>query len=289
MLHLIPPSVTNGSTADGRNAHAIFFHMRKCAGTSIREMFKQPATWALLPYCLPINKALSMLSGTAFNYTFWELHCEVRMQHLANTIAQARTRLLNRHSEPLHLVAFTSLRHPVDMALSDHEHFHHREPAEQWIRSNGDLLLFDKNYLGFPRPPSRSELNESACGVYAERTLRLLAPLDHIVFVDEPSSFSPIRQLASMAGGAMPALLHENIRCLHCHEQPNVTLSREASSYLEKRPWKLSRERAALRELAAKANWCSARIYAALRARRAAEHHWGLAGGRERSDGLLRV
>lgn len=266
MFHLSLPERASNSTADEARRLAIFFHMHKCAGTSVREMFRRSGSWSLLPYCLPVAKVLTKLNSSFWQpRMFWEQHCAVRMQGLAETLQRAEESV---HGRGMSIISFTVLRDPVDVALSEHAHFHHNRLPEEWLAGAGsELFLFGRNHLGFQRPPATSfPLNDSLCSSLVQAALHLLAPLSLAAFVEQPTTMEQLRVIAG-AGAGPPRLYHQNQRCAWCHAQPTQTLIPSDQRWLTQRP-NMSALGKRLHAAAEQHNSCSRRVYTALRSSR---------------------
>lgn len=102
-----------------RGVVVIFFHLRKCAGVSVRELFARQGAWRLAPYCLPAGRVLKGLragaKGAGAGWTFWELHCDFDIQRVRQLVATV-VNVTNGAT----VLTFTSLRHPVDLVMSEY-------------------------------------------------------------------------------------------------------------------------------------------------------------------------
>ena len=289
----VPPKNT-ALAAAGPPQLVIFFHLAKCAGTAVRELFQSSGRWGILPYCQPAQFVLEMLAKMSAPppYLFWEQHCNPELPALHATL-NASAQL---HFAP-HVTSFIVLRDPIDLALSDYTYFHSREAElHTWARENAEQLLFDPYLLGFQRPRrtlptralheagNRSLLSRAECTVYVGATMRLLSRLDHIAFVEDAPSFEPIRTIAAAqlaepaqlgaratTPPARPRMHRINTYCPHCHgahRHPEVKgmprHGRELSNRRLRKPPSRAPSAEELR-LITRANRCSSRVYAALR------------------------
>ena len=138
----------------------IFFHLAKCAGTAVRELFQSSGQWGILPYCQPAPLVLEMLANMSAPppYLFWEQHCTPSLPLLHAILNSSR----HLPSRP-HVTSFIVLRDPIDLALSDYAYFPRSRALALWARKNAELLLFGerrlgaggmgrRSMLGFPRP-----------------------------------------------------------------------------------------------------------------------------------------
>ena len=173
----------------------LFYHLRKCAGTTVRRLFEKSCgcNWTFINYCMAEEHALPRVAMSLLNSSrvFWENHCSPRMRNISMTVAALRAMHHNT-------MAFTVLRHPVDMVFSEHAYFAKEFPLEAFIRGNPEMLLHGDvvtgyRFLGYG--PSNSTISHTQCEMYLRHIRDQLAHLDHIAFLDVPESFQPIESL----------------------------------------------------------------------------------------------
>jgi hypothetical protein len=205
----------NASVLPDRRVLAVFIHFSKCAGTAVRSLFVSSGAWRLAPYCISPTRVMHGLRATgnqSSTWTFWEVHCSPSIRQLV-PLLNATTRLsAEQAGSPLMMplvFSFTSIRHPVDLVMSEHNYFHHREcPLASWAARNPELLLGSRflDLPGRPRRPYRTNcstplepeppISEAQCDEYEAEALRLLSLLDHVAFVEAAESYAPIALLA---------------------------------------------------------------------------------------------
>ena len=150
------------------------------------------------------------------------------------------------------------MRHPVDLALSDHAYFHRTEPIGEYLFNNSELMLFGHrrswprhSFWGFRRPRQHAgvtTLPHLECSRYETAVLSILTSFDHIAFMDEPASFQPIRLTAGLP---ITPRLPPPVRWLNLGKSVNGSLAGERSHRSE----------------ALKSNLCSVQVYNAVRLR----------------------
>ena len=275
---------------------AVFFHLKKCAGTTVRNLFINAQAWAMMPYCqrrTTVAKKFLIPATRQSAWIFWEFHCFLYMdQHAAasgiaytlRTVKEALDRRSISSSDnvtaPTTVASFTVLRHPATLAMSEYYYWHRTTTtAEAWLQSNPELLL---NWILGVKTAHGQQQSGSQCDRHEADARRALDPLDHIAFVEAPETFLPIQRLARFPTGVPIAqrdhLNADNTRChsyLHVPHtrQSNVTTVHYSGSarcnFKEQWDHMSEAERRAhtkLQRLAESLNWCSIRIYHTLRA-----------------------
>ena len=95
------------------------------------------------------------------------------------------------------VVSFTVLRRPVEQALSAHAYFHAGKALIPWLYANREDFLFGRALLGL-QPKPKMPLSPGQCVKYEAAAAQQLAHLDHVAFVEEIESVSPIQRLAGL-------------------------------------------------------------------------------------------
>ena len=123
---------------DNRTTVVLFIHLRKCAGTSVRELFGRRGLWGLLPYCASEDRVIRGMARMQppDPYLFWEDHCNFFGSNLPHTINATR----HLPWRP-RVWSFILLRHPVNLTLSYHNYFNPNSSLEAWTRNHSELLL----------------------------------------------------------------------------------------------------------------------------------------------------
>ena len=117
------------------------------------------------------------------------------------------------------------------------------------------------------------------CASHVVATMRLLSSLDHVAFVEDESSFEPIRSIAAglHLGLGHPRMRHINTGCRYCHAarhhadgeaaavRPGRVLSARLVGRSSRRAKPSHPPNADELRLIIRANSCSSRVYAALR------------------------
>ena len=263
----------SSSTPIKETTFVVFVHMRKHAGTSIRRMFQSQGTWQLLPYCLPwpdaVQRALRS-NSTSTRHMFLELHCHTYLPKFANMINASRKTLATAGHSPLRVMSFTVLRNPIDLILSEHNFFgRHAFSHSEWVRTHPEDFLYSPYHLNLRRGKDNPQhsLDRDACAAYEKAALHALEPFDHVAFVEEPSSMQWIAELAKVPDdhrnttgfGAFMEVPFQNAACKYCHDgnsNGNTVLRWNNESITLGK----------LRELAARENRCSMRVYETIRA-----------------------
>jgi len=130
----------------------VFWHLRKCGGTSVRNMFASIGHWAQLPYCKTEYSVLKMASSLPrWPFVFWESHCRPELWNVEKT-ARALHASIHR---PV-VTTFTVLRDPVAVAVATWNDFASTRPFASWVRNNTELLLFGKSFFALRRCPQVS-------------------------------------------------------------------------------------------------------------------------------------
>ena len=277
---------------------AVFFHMRKCAGTSLRLVFDRQESWQLLPYCTSPAMAIDRGLRAPHPFMLLELHCSPHLHDAGQVLEASRQQLAAAGRNPLRIFSFTVLRHPVDLLLSEHKYFGlTRQAHAAWVRAHAEDFLFSKRFLGLRRPAHWSHricmnsgiadrvpcLNDTECRGLEEIVLHKLAVIDHLAFMENASSFHPITRMSRLPDanggevlGELPPVPRKNAVCRYCHgARPATALSRrQRVANTTVLTWQRGNESqsitvAALRALANRANRCSVRIYTAIRKSRA--------------------
>lgn len=132
-----------------------FLHVPKCAGTSVRQYFKERG-WYVTHHCTTLrevglawasNNSRHFGSLQAHRKYVIEVHCK---PHLPQFVAElGRVRAL-AEARGCRFGAATVLREPGAMAVSDSEYFSKQRARrnmtrEQWLRANRELLLIRSN------------------------------------------------------------------------------------------------------------------------------------------------
>ena len=124
-IHTVRPNRSVVALPNGSLLLVAFVHLKKTAGTAIRQIFDRLNMWLLLPYCVPrttaVHRALALRANVAASFLFHELHCFSYMPNVASMLNATRTQLATSTQSPISIIAFTSLRHPVDLMLSERE------------------------------------------------------------------------------------------------------------------------------------------------------------------------
>lgn len=173
----IAPSFAAPARAANASAPACrvvaFLHVPKCAGSSVRYMFKRgsPGTWRCPNICTQLSsvckawgcdkteplpeshvqrwrkRGLPPLDARTEPLWFFERHCGPNLERFARWLPKLR-----RHAESrgCRFAALTLLRDPISMLLSDFSFFgDYSDRANlslsQWARSHPELLLLDED------------------------------------------------------------------------------------------------------------------------------------------------
>ena len=250
----------------------LFIHLRKCAGTELRKAFaKSCCKWKQTNYCArPCLGGLACELGNSTrspipstSRIFWEKHCFPDVQHLPQTVG--RLRAVRPDS-----FAFTVLRDPVDLVLSEHHYFASSYDPAEFIQRNPEMLLQGDrvngySFLGFGNAHGLS------CEEMVSKSVNLFSVLDHVAFVDTPSSFAAIEHVIPGRWKVPKSLLNvTNSLALEATLDGSSTPRTQSTSppRLSSRVTKRFLEyngNQSLYDLAERWNRCSARAYDALR------------------------
>ena len=272
----------------------VFWHLPKCMGSAVRSIFNNKR-WALLPYCSSENAVLKrhlpeMLgthpSGKRVRI-FWENHCHSSIYGAPAVLSSIQARLPSKGRAPA-VIAFTILRHPVDLARSYYEYFVARQspvvPARlhkifrgpgpslhEWARNQSELMLFGQpgygghGFFGLsPQGPrvladGTNGMTNAACHRHVHEALHALAAMDHVGFMESPASVARIVEYAAWPG-QLPhdnrlRITRVNSHCRQCHEY-GAAITSDGERVMDPTD-----------RLLRHANWCSLRVYEAARSR----------------------
>lgn len=156
----------------------IYYHLRKCGGTSVREMFTNNKRFERVDQF----GAVSFLNKDIFSeenagkHLFWERHTNPHIQKISEDTKKYKNYTNNVYS-------FITMRNPISIVKSEYNYFHKDKISfESFIKNNPNLLLYgtqtcDKYpFLGFNK--------SNNCGSIIMETIKLFRHLDDVFFID---------------------------------------------------------------------------------------------------------